>query len=85
MERERAREAVERLGEGDKAELKVSVAEDEDEDTIVEGLDAAGDDRVGQAPPIEETILEQTKDTRQTSREVSNIRLRRRPVAGQEE
>ena len=86
---ERAREAVERLGEGDKAEPKLVVEaanEDEDEDEIVKAFEQADETYgVEQVATTEEIVLAQSKGTTQTSREVSNVRLRRRPVAGQEE
>ena len=84
---ERAREAVERLGEGDKAEPKLVVeAANEDEDEIVKAFEQADETcGVEQVATTEEIVLAQSKGTTQTSREVSNVRLRRRPVAGQEE
>ena len=84
---ERAREAVERLGEGDKAEPKLVVeAANEDEDEIVKAFEQADETcGVEQVATTEEIVLAQSKGTTQTSREVSNVRLRRRPVAGQAE
>ena len=84
---ERAREAVERLGEGDKAEPKLVVeAANEDEDEIVKAFEQADETcGVEQVATTEVVVLAQSKGTTQSSREVSNVRLRRRPVAGQAE
>jgi hypothetical protein len=80
---ERAREVAERLGEGDKAEMKTVIEGGEAENSI-DRLVPEVTDRTTKEVSSEEILMEQTEGVTQTSRELANVRLRRRPVAGQD-
>jgi hypothetical protein len=80
---ERAREVAERLGEGDKAEMK-AVIEGGEAESSIDRLVPEETDRTTKEVSSEEILLGQTEGVTQTSRELANVRLRRRPVAGQD-
>ena len=89
---ERAREQTERFGEGAAAEPKITeTAQDDQVESSEEepgsaSADTVMDPEIEAAIKAEETIMEEANEVMQTSREVpKGIRLRRRPVAGQEE
>ena len=77
---ERAREVAERLGEGDKAEIK-AVTEGVEAEKSTDRLPTEETDRTTKEVSSKEILMEQTEGITQTSRELANVRLRRRPVA----
>jgi hypothetical protein len=89
---ERAKEQTERFGEGATAEPKIieTVQDDQDEPSHGEhefaDTDTTIDPEIQAAIKAEEIIMEEADGVTQTSREApKSVRLRRRPVAGQDD
>lgn len=89
---ERAKEQTERFGEGATAETKIIETVHDDQDETSNGeqeftdADPTIDPEIQAAIEAEETIMEEPDGITQTSREApKSVRLRRRPVTGQDD